>query len=78
MYFVDRLKAQKIARIDNRVYWNRKLKRSESANMNAIDIALMANIGEIIAAVKFVVSLIYVALQVRQNTHTLQVTAAQS
>jgi len=46
--------------------------------MNVTDIALMANIGEIIAAVMVVVSLIYVALQVRQNTHTLQVTAAQA
>ena len=46
--------------------------------MNAIDIALIANIGEIIAAVMVVVSLIYVSLQIRQNTQTLKVTAAQS
>ena len=46
--------------------------------MNAIDIALIANIGEIIAAVVVVVSLIYVSLQIRQNTQTLKVTAAQT
>ncbi len=46
--------------------------------MNASDIALAANIGEIIAAVLVVVSLVYVALQIRQNTHALKVTAAQA
>ena len=46
--------------------------------MNASDIALAANIGEIIAAVLVVVSLGYVALQIRQNTHALQATAAQA
>ena len=46
--------------------------------MNATGIALIANIGEIVAAVMVVVSLIYVALQIRQNTHTLKITAAQT
>ncbi len=46
--------------------------------MNASNIALIANIGEIIAAIIVVVSLVYVALQIRQNTHTLKVTAAQT
>ncbi len=46
--------------------------------MNTSDIALIANIGEIIAAVLVVVSLAYVALQIRQNTHALKVTAAQT
>ena len=46
--------------------------------MNASDIALVANIGEIIAAAVVVVSLVYVALQIRQNTHALKVTAAQA
>ena len=44
--------------------------------MNASNIALIANIGEIIAALLVVVSLAYVALQIRQNTHALKVTAA--
>jgi len=46
--------------------------------MDATNIALIANIGEIIAAVTVVVSLIYVALQIRQNTHVLKITAAQA
>ncbi len=46
--------------------------------MNATDIALIANIGEIIAAVLVVISLVYVALQIRQNTYALKITAAQT
>ena len=46
--------------------------------MDATNIALIANIGEIIAAVTVVVSLIYVALQIRQNTDVLKITAAQA
>ena len=46
--------------------------------MNAANIQLIANVGEILAAILVVVSLVYVALQIRQNTHALQVTAAQS
>ena len=46
--------------------------------MNPDFIALLANIGEIIAAILVVVSLGYVALQIRQNTQALKVTATQS
>lgn len=46
--------------------------------MNPADITLIANIGEIIAAVLVVVSLGYVALQICQNTHALKITAAQT
>ncbi len=46
--------------------------------MNATDIAVVANIGEIIAAILVVVSLVYVALQIRQNTQALKITAAQT
>ena len=46
--------------------------------MNPELIAILANIGEIIAAILVVVSLGYVAMQIRQNTQALKVTATQS
>lgn len=46
--------------------------------MNPEIIAILANIGEIIAAILVVVSLGYVAMQIRQNTQALKVTATQS
>jgi hypothetical protein len=46
--------------------------------MNPDLIATLANIGEIIAAILVVISLGYVAMQIRQNTQALKVTATQS
>ncbi len=43
-------------------------------NMNLND---LANLGQVIGAVAVVVSLIYVALQIRQNTHAVRSAAAQ-
>jgi hypothetical protein len=37
----------------------------------------LANLGQIIGAVTVVISLIYVALQIRQNTHAVRSAAAQ-
>ncbi|MDX1405477.1 MAG: hypothetical protein R3192_13105 [Woeseiaceae bacterium] len=46
--------------------------------MNATDIAFFANISEIFGTVIVVISLVYVGVQVRQNTRTQQVHAAQN
>lgn len=46
--------------------------------MDVQTLEIISNIGEIIAAILVVISLIYVGLQVRQNTHTLKVTTAQA
>lgn len=38
----------------------------------------LANLGQIIGALTVVVSLIYIVLQIRQNTHAVRSAAAQS